>query len=280
MPETFGFIPIEGDKIFSVLHEPDERLEDSGVLMIHPFAEEKLWAGRVTTRLVRSLAEGGLPVFRFDFRGHGDSDLDHSEMLWETLLADAHAAAEYFRKTHAIKELHLCGIRFGGTLALNFASELGAASVGVVNPLFSGHAYIMQVLRSSLTTQLSIYGEVREDRQALFHKMRDTGRLNINGYHISATFFDEIAELGEEKPLSSWRGPSLILSLVNNERASVDEDSRKVFELIASGNPQARLESLVFPAIWKEQKHFNVGAPELFAPLRDYYLGAWRKEAV
>jgi len=277
--ERFDFLPVEGEKLFTVTHEPEEGLGGSGVLILHPFAEEKLWVGRATTRLARAMAAAGLPVCRFDFRGHGDSDRDHHEMSLGTLAADARAAAAHLRERCGITELHLFGFRLGGTLALQFASELEASSVALVAPLPAGESYLLKVLRSNLTTQMGIHGEVRKDRQALLGEMRETGLLNIDGYHLSAGLFDELSSLDFDAAPPGFRGPGLVLSLLRREGAPADPDSRKVFEAALAAHQASRLETLVYPALWAEQKRFAVGDAVLFDPLTAWCGGGWRETA-
>jgi pimeloyl-ACP methyl ester carboxylesterase len=277
--ETFSFLPLSGEKIFSVTHRPESRRGGGGVLMLHPFAEEKLWVGRASTRLARALCDAGLPVLRFDHRGHGDSDRAHHEMTLASMVEDIAVAAESFRETEGIEELHLFGFRLGGTLALRQAAELGASSVGVVNPVAAGGDYLMKALRSNLTTQMGIYGEVRQDREALLARMRETGLLNLDGYHLNTELFDDLSAIDlTADPAAIFPGPSLILSLLRREGANADAESRKLFAALP-GQEASRLDTLTSPPIWGEQKTFAVGDDALFAPFLDWFGGQWRGEA-
>ncbi len=277
--ETFSFLPLSGEKIFTTMHRPESRRGRGGVLMLHPFAEEKLWVGRAGTRLARALCAAGLPVLRFDHRGHGDSDRAHHEMTLTSMVEDIEAAADSFRKSEGIEELHLFGFRLGGTMALRQAAGLGAASVGAVNPIAAGGAYLMKALRSNLTTQMGIYGEVRQDRETLLAHMRETGMLNLDGYHIGAGLFDELSALDlPADPAALFPGPCLLLSLLRREGAAADAESRKLFEALP-GRETSRLETLISPPIWGEQKVFAVGDDALFAPFLEWFGGHWRGEA-
>ncbi len=274
--ETFAYLPVAGEKIFTVTHRPEARSGSGGVLMLHPFAEEKLWTGRASTLLARELAAAGLPVLRFDHRGHGDSDREHHELTLTSMIEDLAAAATAFRAAEGVGELHLFGWRLGATLALAQAGALGAASLALVGPLAKGGDFLLKALRSSLTTQLGIYGEVRWDRDTLLADMRKTGLLNLDGYHLSARCFDELTELSAET--ASYAGPGLVLALTRREDAPADADARAVFAGLA-GHPASRLATLVHPQLWGEQKRFATGGPALFAPLLEWFAGGWRGES-
>lgn len=275
--ETFDFLPVSGEKIFTVTHRAAARRGTGGVLMLHPLVEEKLWVGRATTRLARALADAGLPVLRFDHRGHGDSDREHHEMTLDSLFEDLDAAAAAFRAREGVEELHLFGFRHGGTLALHRAGSLGASSVAAVGPPASGADSLMKMLRSNLTTQMGIFGEVREDREALLAHMRETGLLNLDGYHLSAELYDGLAGIDLAAGLD-YAGPALVVSLLRREGAQADADSRRVHAAVA-GHPASRLETVPGPPVWGEQKRFDIGDEALFAPLLDWFGGGWRGEA-
>jgi len=276
--ETIAFLPVDGEKIFTVTHRPERRQGTGGILMLHPLAEEKLWVGRAVTQLARALCAGGMPVLRFDHRGHGDSDREHHEMTLDTMRADLAAAAAAFREREGVEELHLFGFRLGGSLAIHEAGNLGASSAGAVNPIASGSEYLMKILRSNLTTQMGIYGEVRMDREALLAEMRATGLLNIDGYQLSAEFFDQLSGLDlREEAAPGFTGPALLLSLLRREGAQADADSRKVHTALPD-HPGHRLKTLAHPQIWGEQKVFAVGGEALFAPFLEWFAGAWRGE--
>lgn len=274
--ESFDWLPVAGEKIFSIMHQPETPRGVGGVLMLHPFAEEKLWVGRASTNLARALCASGLPVLRFDHRGHGDSDREHREMTLSSMREDLAAAAAALRERAGISELHLFGFRLGGTLALSQAAEQAAASVAVVNPAAKGEDYLLKTLRSNLTTQMSIYGEVRRDRERLLADMRETGLLNLDGYHLSSVLYDELAAM--DVTATEYAGPALVLSLSRRETAQADADSRQVFSQLAK-HPASRLETRVMPPIWGEQKSFARGGESLFAPLLNWFGGAWRGEA-
>ncbi len=273
--ETFAFLPVAGEKLFTITHRPEARRGGGGVLMLHPFAEEKLWTGRASTQLARALAAAGLPVLRFDHRGHGDSDREHHELTLTSMVEDLAVAAAAFRAAEQVEELHLFGWRLGATLALTQAAALGAASLALVGPVADGGDYLLKALRSSLTTQMGIYGEVRRDRDALLADMRATGLLNLDGYHLSSRGFDELSGLKAEA--AGFAGPGLVLALTRREDAPADADARAVFARLA-GHPASRLATLVHPQIWGEQKRFATGGPALFAPLNAWFGGGWQGE--
>ena len=74
--------------MFGVLHAPEDKTPEAGILLCHAFGEEKLWSHRVSVNLAREAVCRGYAAFRFDFRGHGDS-AGHSEgCTIDTYLSD------------------------------------------------------------------------------------------------------------------------------------------------------------------------------------------------
>ena len=105
--------------------------------------------------------------------------------------------------------------------------------------------------------------------------MRASGLLNLDGYHLSSRCFDELS--GLKAAAASFAGPGLVLSLTRREDAPADADARAVFARLA-GHPASRLETLMYPQVWGEQKRFATGGPPLFAPLLAWFGGGWRGE--
>lgn len=87
---------------------------------------------KVVTILERSLRESGLDTIRFNFRGVGASAGAWDEGRGES--ADLAAVAAWLRRVRPDDALWLAGFSFGSYVALNSASQLGAAALVTVAP--------------------------------------------------------------------------------------------------------------------------------------------------
>jgi exosortase A-associated hydrolase 1 len=63
----------DGESLVGILHEPDGKLCDLGVLIVVGGPQYRVGSHRQFVMMSRSLAAAGYPVLRFDYRGMGDS---------------------------------------------------------------------------------------------------------------------------------------------------------------------------------------------------------------
>lgn len=72
-PEEPLFFDCAGDQLLGILHHPFETKSDVGVLLVVGGPQYRVGSHRQFVLLARALASAGVPVFRFDSRGMGDS---------------------------------------------------------------------------------------------------------------------------------------------------------------------------------------------------------------
>jgi exosortase A-associated hydrolase 1 len=101
--------------LVGVLHLP-EQPSPRGVLIVTGGPQYRVGSHRQFVLLAQHLAEAGLPVMRFDYRGMGDSEGDSRdfEQVEEDLAA---AIAHFFSTLPALTELVLWGLCDGATAA-------------------------------------------------------------------------------------------------------------------------------------------------------------------
>jgi alpha-beta hydrolase superfamily lysophospholipase len=102
---------------------------------------------------MRSLADGlaaaGYWALRFDYPGTGDSgdgDIEGSGGHWTAWQHSVDAAATWLRTTTGAKQLVLCGLRIGATLAaLAAARRDDIAGLVLFEPVLGGHSYVREL---------------------------------------------------------------------------------------------------------------------------------------
>ena len=108
----------KGQKLFGIMHYPDNSAKKKVpcVTLFHGFTGNRSEDHFLFTKLARALAKQGIAVFRFDFRGSGDSEGAFSDMTLEEELSDAKAALDFVKTQKNIEpdRLGLLGLSMGG----------------------------------------------------------------------------------------------------------------------------------------------------------------------
>jgi pimeloyl-ACP methyl ester carboxylesterase len=144
-----------------------------GVVICGAFGFEDLCSHKALAVLADRIARAGQPVLRFAYRGGGDSaDLPEGADPTAFWKADIHAATSFLMTHTGVSEIALIGLRLGGALAIEAASETGAARIALIAPPTSGRAYLREV--KALSRIIGSGG----DRP-------DTGELSGAGFRLS-----------------------------------------------------------------------------------------------
>lgn len=118
--KTIYFLTDDGIKLCGTLTLPKTRT-DICVILCHGISVSRKYE-KVFPGLALALANQGLAVFRFDFRGHGDSAGLSTEFTILGQLEDIKAAVSW-AKAAGYKKLGLAGASMGGGAAALFAAK-------------------------------------------------------------------------------------------------------------------------------------------------------------
>jgi pimeloyl-ACP methyl ester carboxylesterase len=199
-------ITIGGDSIHATRHTAGGR---RFVVVAPPLFEEDARLRKVLVNLSRYLCNVGYDVVRFDYFGTGFSRGGYEDVSLERTRQNLLDAVEYCRGFDCGR-IHLLGVRFGGYLALRALDCTGVNGVVAWEPIVDPAAYIREVLRSEVTTQMLTYGEVRQDRERLIEAVRSEGSIYVEGYQISREFYDQLAGGKVFKPGDSLAGENRV----------------------------------------------------------------------
>jgi exosortase A-associated hydrolase 2 len=221
--ETPFYFPTGRYSLFGILHEPAQPVSDRAFVFCHPFAEEKLWSHRVFVSFARLLASGGSAVLRFDCMGNGDSAGDFSESSLATMRNDLHAAIQYVRRRTGVNRVGLLGLRLGGTVVSLVAEERADVDRLILwAPVVDGRRYVQEMLRVNLTSQVAVYREIRQDREALVAAMESGATVNVDGYEMGFSLYSEIAAVNLALNQKVFDGPCLIVQVDRQQRPSAE----------------------------------------------------------
>ncbi|MBK6674424.1 MAG: hypothetical protein IPG49_13510 [Proteobacteria bacterium] len=264
--ETPGFIASGNNELFSFYHEPDAPNGKPAFVLSHAFGEEKLWSHRVFVSLARQLAGLGHPVLRFDYAGTGDSGGTLRDSSIASHQSDLGAAVRWLRqKVGPARAVGLIGLRLGATVAALLA-EVARDSEEITGPLIlwdpitDGEAYVQELLRSHLSTQLAVYGRVVEGRDSLRDRIRRGECVNLDGYELAAGLHDSCA-VKELLPRSArlFQGPCLVVQIAPPANAKPRADLQE----LARCYPHGTFIQATEEPFWKEIRAYYGHAPNL-----------------
>ena len=100
--ENQGYIERDGKHLFYTSYTP-ERGGKYGIVLVSPFAEEKVRTLRIFVSLSRALAKLGMTVLYFDYFGDGDSEGDFEEASYEDRINDIKAAYDALKRANSFR---------------------------------------------------------------------------------------------------------------------------------------------------------------------------------
>lgn len=136
--------------LYGVYHAPKARTgRSTGVVLCYPFGQEYMRAHRAFRQVALLLGKAGFHVFRFDYRGTGDSSGDGEDFTLASAVDDTRHAIEELRDMADVDTVALFGLRLGGSIAARAAQEADDVTHLVLwDALADGAEYLRQ-LRSA-----------------------------------------------------------------------------------------------------------------------------------
>lgn len=269
--EQPGFFEHDGTSLFGVVHTPAGEPRPLAFVLSHPFGEEKLWAHRAFVSFARLLAARGHAVLRFDYRGCGDSGGELATSSLHSHIGDLAAAIDYLvRRQPVVRQVGLAGLRFGATIAALAAERatgqtrdlLTGAPLVLWDPVTDGEAWLGEMLRSHLSTQMAVFGRVVETRDVLRERIGRGEWINLDGYDLAAPLYDSCcAKDLLDSTAKSFGGATLVTQIAANE----NQKPRVDLQALAGAYPRGSFARCTEEPFWKEIRAFYGRAPQLEA---------------
>ena len=117
-----------GEKIFGILHRPLQAKNVPAIVICPGFAGNKCGKFRMFVTLGKELAKRGIAVFRFDYRGAGDSEGEFHDITLEGKISDTLKCLDFLANDSQIdpSRLGLLGRSLGGAIAVLAARRFDA----------------------------------------------------------------------------------------------------------------------------------------------------------
>jgi len=225
MPETPGYFrAADGTPLYGVYHEP-ERAARLAVVIAPALFEERKSAYAVLAQLARELVQHGHPVFRFDYRGSGESGGASAQRRWSDLAGDLAAAQAALLKLSGQERAACVGLRLGATLALQSAAELKSRAVVALAPVAQGAAQArLWRMRSKIRSELTAGEGPAQDAPAPSEK----GVVDLDGFAVGAAFLEDIAARDLLKQPGALDLPTLLVQISHRTDASPESEKLQV----------------------------------------------------
>jgi len=131
----------QGKKIFGILHFPAQaQIPVPAIVICSGFGGNKAGKFRVFVSIAQKLAQQGIAVLRFDYRGAGDSEGEFTEMTIKSQVNDVLICLDHLKKDIRIDatRLGLLGRSLGGMIAILAAAQFPALkSLALWAPVYS-----------------------------------------------------------------------------------------------------------------------------------------------
>ncbi len=217
LQERAFFFQNKGENLFGIFYLPLEGIFEkhkTGIVMCQPFAMESMVMQRVEVDIARNLAKNRFPVFRFHYRGCGESEGVSRDVTFSSQISDTLCAIKYFMdQIDGIDSILLLGLRMGGSVAIK-VSELEPLVKYLIlcEPVVKLKNYFYELLRSKKIFLLS-KGEKSVSIEQLHSELINNGKLDVLGYLVHKEIFTETESIDLCESIKGFSGNSLLVEL-------------------------------------------------------------------
>jgi len=254
------FLDNQGRGLYCIQYTPAAPPK-GGIVLCHPFAEEKLWAQRVFVSFARLLSQHGYSVLRVDYMGHGDSEGDFEEATLTTRLSDISCAFDHLKSQLGPETpLGLAGLRLGATLAAILSEKKDDIGFLILwEPVVDGKSYLRQLLRINIATQSAVYKQILHNSEALVQNLRQGKTINVDGYEIGQEFYEQLNGIDLLDREKRYQGDVLLVSIARN----AEKINRPLFKL-KQKYTNVSYAAVVEDSFWNSVPAYCKSADQLF----------------
>ena len=196
----------EGEKLYGMLHIPDEVDRAPVVALFHGLRGTRIEPHRIFVKMARELVAHGVAALRFDFRGSGESEGNLVDMTVEGEISDALKALDFLQAQPELDpdRIGVLGLSLGGLVAACVAGRDA------------------RVKSLALWAALSLVGEVNLLTQE-YHQQQlaEQGFIDREGNLMGAGFLEELPQMRPIEEVAHYQGPALIIHGTKDEAQRV-----------------------------------------------------------
>ena len=221
--EDIEFIGVGRERVFSTLHAPIDAATGAVVLCSSIMAEllsgyqEEVW-------LCRKLAERGLAVRRFHYRGTGHSDGEAEDITYEGLTEDAKLVADHLRKESGFERIGLIGTRVGAVVAASVASDLPEAPLALIQPVLDLDRLLKDMTRARTISLMNEEGRSPEDGppEDMYAVLERERSVDVLGYRLTEPVYRSLKSRRLSEELGVDPRPVQLVQVAKRKTMSPD----------------------------------------------------------
>jgi len=201
--ESVRYFGAGRDRMIGSVHQPEGSTQ-AGLVVCPPILADFYSRYRHEVMLGRDLAARGTAVFRFQYRGTGNSDGDEAETTFDSMVADAVLAAAALREWTGVRDVTFLGTRFGGLIAAAAARADGAQPLVLWEPVLEATTYFREANRARLVQTASRGEGMGSTFEELLAQLERGEVADILGYSLYRALYDSSSartlegELGDD----------------------------------------------------------------------------------
>lgn len=211
---------------------PLDRPVVGGVVICSSLHAEFLANYRKEVLVARALAERGMAVVRFDYRGTGNSGGAPEDLTLQTMTQDAEVAIRHLAARAAVEEPSFLGVRFGALVAAGLARP-SSARLALWEPVLEADQYFREAFRARIMRELKDGLAVPTLGDALLDELRSKGSVDVLGYTINRGLYDSTS--GTELVSALGSTPRRVLLVQIGKRKELKQELRSLADNLERG---------------------------------------------
>ncbi|HKL47852.1 MAG TPA: alpha/beta fold hydrolase [Candidatus Izemoplasmatales bacterium] len=169
------------------------------LVMFHGFTGNKMETNRMFLNIDKMLDFTDISTLRFDWFGHGESDLDFSELDVELLLKQGQKIINYAKNIY--RKVYVLGFSMGGAVAMNLL-DLEPDKLILISPAINMYDITINNYRNN--------------------QMLNEGLVDLRGFCLSKNFVESFKKLHYKKPISCYKKPVLLIHGTKDQSVPIE----------------------------------------------------------
>jgi len=189
--EQAYFLRRRGATLYTVEYVPDVRPERV-YLLLSPLDNEANYSTRFYVRVARRLAGAGAAVFRFDYRGTGNSGGEFHEISLATIYEDIQILRDHACSTFGDLPVGLIGGRFGANIACGSAAGSEVDSIVLWDPILRPDREFRTNFVNKTLLNNKLMGGAPQSLRGIDEAIDERGCVELNGALFSGEFYRQM----------------------------------------------------------------------------------------